>query len=161
MRKYETVIIMDPDLAAEERAPVLERIKELIPQQNGLLVAVDEWGVRKMAYEIKKKLRGYYMRLDFCGTGELVNEMERFFRIDDRVLKFMTVLLDPKADLEKIREEIAKAEAEAQADTATPEAAKELPGETEQAAAAAAAAPADEAVEEVETTPNVNTEETP
>ena len=113
MRRYETFVIFDPDLSEEKRSPVIDRIKETITKQDGFLVKVDDWGARKLAYEIKKKLRGYYSRLDYCGSGPLVNELERFFRIDDRVLKYMTVLLEKTVDLEKIKEEIAQAEAQA------------------------------------------------
>ena len=112
MRRYETFVIFDPDLSEDQRAPVVDRIKETITKQDGFLVEVDDWGSRKLAYEIKKKFRGYYSRLDYCGGGPLVNELERFFRIDDRVLKYMTVQLEESADLEKIKEEIAQAEAE-------------------------------------------------
>ncbi|MCK5418087.1 MAG: 30S ribosomal protein S6, partial [Desulfobacterales bacterium] len=114
MRRYETIIIIDPDLSAEKREPVLERVKDVIAQQGGYLAFIDDWGTRKLAYEIKKKVRGYYLRFDFCGTGEVVDEIERFFRIDDRVLKYMTVLLDKKADIEKIKEEVAAAESKAE-----------------------------------------------
>ena len=110
MRRYETIFIIDPDLSEEERSPLFERLKDLFPQHNGLLVLVDEWGTQKLAYEIKKKARGYYVRLDYCGTGTLVNEIERFFRIDDRVLKYMTVLLEKDVDIESVKEEIAMAE---------------------------------------------------
>ena len=110
MRRYETFIIIDPDLSDEERSPIFGKVKDLIQQDECLLVMLDEWGPRKLAYEIKKKSRGYYVRLDYCGTGKLVNEMERFFRIDDRVMKYMTVLLDKYADIELIKEEMAKAE---------------------------------------------------
>ena len=110
MRRYETFIIIDPDLSNEERSPIFEKVKDLIQQEKCLLVIFDEWGARRLAYEIKKKSRGYYVRLDYCGTGKLVDEMERFFRIDDRVLKYMTVLLDKYADIELIKEEIAKTE---------------------------------------------------
>ncbi|MBC2695955.1 MAG: 30S ribosomal protein S6 [Desulfobacteraceae bacterium] len=110
MRRYETFIIIDPDFSDEERSPVFEKVKDLIQQEKCLLIMLDEWGDRRLAYEIKKKVRGYYVRLDYCGTGKLVNEMERFFRIDDRVLKYMTVLLDKDADIELIKEEMAKAE---------------------------------------------------
>ena len=122
MRRYETIFIIDPDLSDEERAPLFERLKLLFPQLDGFLVEIDEWGARKLAYEIKKKARGYYVRLDYCGTGALVNEIERFFRIDDRVLKYMTVLVDPEVDLENLKAEIAKAEAE-----------KEPPDQTDEA----------------------------
>jgi len=111
MRRYETIVIIDPDLSNEQRLPVFERLKDLIVQQGGFLVIVDEWGDKRFAYEIKKKSRGYYVRLDFCGTGALVNEMERFFRIDEKVIKYMTVLLDKDADVEKIKEQMAEAEA--------------------------------------------------
>jgi small subunit ribosomal protein S6 len=114
MRRYETFIILDPDLSAEQRGPVVERVKEIMAQMGGFLVRIDEWGSRKLAYTISKKERGYYVRFDFCGSGQMVNEMERFFRIDERVLKHMSVLLDTLPNIERIKEEMAKAEAEAQ-----------------------------------------------
>ncbi len=107
MRRYETIIITDPDLSAEQREPILKRVGDVISQEDGYLALIDDWGARKLAYEIKKKPRGYYTRFDFCGTAAAVDEIERFFRIDDRVLKYMTVLLDKTADIEKIKEEIA------------------------------------------------------
>ena len=134
MRRYETIIIADPDLSAEQRDPILQRVSDVVKEGDGSLALTDEWGARKLAYEIKKKNRGYYIRFDFCGTGAVVSEMERFFRIDDRVLKYMTVLLDKDADIEKIKEEIAAAQSLA-------EKAKE------QAEAAAAAMPSEKPAE--------------
>jgi small subunit ribosomal protein S6 len=113
MRRYETIIITDPDLSPEQRDPVLQRVSDVINQGGGFLALTDEWGARKLAYEIKKRARGYYIRFDFCGNGASVNEMERFFRIDDRVLKYMTVLLDKDADIEKIKAEIAATQTDA------------------------------------------------
>ena len=166
MRRYETFVIIDPDISEDERRPVIERVQELINQMDGFLVFRDEWGDRKLAYEIKKKERGYYVRFDFCGLAPLVNEMERFFRIDDRALKYMTVLLDKEADLEKIKEEKAAAESKNNLETA--------PEETQHEPEAAAAEVTEEVkteVEEdvpstdteesvVETTPLINKEET-
>lgn len=110
MRRYETIVILDPDLSDEQRQPVAQRVQDVINQENGYLALTDEWGNRKLAYEIKKKPRGYYTRFDFCGTSAIVDEIERFFRIDDRVLKYMTVLLDESADIEKVKEEIASSQ---------------------------------------------------
>ncbi len=110
MRRYETFVIVDPDISPEQREPVVARVKELIVQQNGFLVFEDVWGDRKLAYEIKKRERGFYIRFDYCGLSELVNEIDRVFRIDDRVLKYMTVVLDKDVDLEKVKEEKASAE---------------------------------------------------
>ncbi len=109
MRRYETVVILDPDLSEDGRGAVTDRIKEIIPQQGGTLIDIDEWGAKRLAYEIRKKQRGFYLCLDHCGSGPSVDEMERFFRIDDRVLKFMTLLVDEDADPEKILEERAAA----------------------------------------------------
>ena len=131
MRRYEAIIIMDPDLSAEEREPVLQRVTDVVNQGDGFLAFTDEWGARKLAYELKKKDRGYYIRFDFCGTGALVNEMERFFRIDDRVLKYMTVLLDKTADLEKIKEEIAAAQSKAEMAKAQAETDEAQPSEAQ------------------------------
>ena len=123
MRRYETIFIIDNDLSEEGRSPILEKLEDLIQQYNGLQVMADEWGTKKLAYEIKKKVRGYYVCLDYCGSGPLVDEIERFFRIDDRVLKYMTVVLDKDVDIENVKEEIAKAE-EAKAAQAKAEEAK-------------------------------------
>lgn len=112
MRRYETIFIVDSELSDEGRNPILDRIRDLMQQHKGFLVKIDEWGAKKLAYEIKKKSRGYYICLNYCGHGTLVNEIERFFRIDDRMLKYMTVLLEKDADLDQIKEEMAQAEAE-------------------------------------------------
>jgi small subunit ribosomal protein S6 len=141
MRRYETFIILDPDLTAEQRLPVIDRVRDILTQMSGFLIRIDEWGSRKLAYTIAKKERGYYVRFDFCGTGQLVNEMERFCRIDERVLKHMSVLLDQSPDIERIKEEMAKAEAEAQ------KPAEIAPAAAVEAAAAAAEPPPTDSAE--------------
>jgi small subunit ribosomal protein S6 len=107
MKRYETIVISDPELSEEDRDSLMTRIKEIIPQKDGVLIQEDIWGARKLAYEIKKKLRGHYVRYDYCGMGNVVDELERFFRIDDRVMKYLTVQLADTADAEKIKAELA------------------------------------------------------
>ncbi|MBR9986038.1 MAG: 30S ribosomal protein S6 [Desulfosarcina sp.] len=125
MKRYETIVIIDPDLSKEAETPIFERLNVLIPQYDGFLIETDDWGTKKLAYDIKKKNRGHYVRLDFCGDGALIQEMERFFRIDDKVMKFMTVLLDENADLDVIKADLAeKAAAAEQAATAAQAAAE-------------------------------------
>jgi len=157
MRRYETIIIMDPELPAEKQEPVIKRVEETITQQGGYMALIDDWGNRKLAYAIKKKERGHYIRFDFCGTGAVVNEIERFFRIDDSVLKYMTVLLDKKADIEKIKEEVA-----ARASQAAEPKEEAAPSETlttpEQPEAAESQVPEPEK-NEAEATPTENEEE--
>lgn len=110
MKHYETIVIMDPDLAEEERTPLLDRFEEIMTQMGGALIQMDHWGMKKLAYEIKKKPRGYYLRIDYGGVGAVVDEIERFCRIDDRVLKYMTVLQAETVDVEKIKAELVAAE---------------------------------------------------
>ncbi|MBI5896334.1 MAG: 30S ribosomal protein S6 [Desulfobacterales bacterium] len=121
MRRYETIVIIDPDLSEEDRTSFLTRVKEIIPQQGGVLIQEDLWGVKKLAYEIKKKPRGYYVRMDYCGLGKAVDEIERFFRIDDRAMKFLTVQLSAEADVEKIQADIAAAKASVTQETTATE----------------------------------------
>ena len=116
MTRYETILISDPDIGDEDRSQLFEKTKELISKMNGFLVQFDEWGIRKLAYEIKKKTRGHYVLIDYCGTGKLVSEIERAFKIDDRAMKYMTIVLDKDVDLESIKEEVARAEEEKKED---------------------------------------------
>ena len=155
MRRYETIVIVDPDLGEDQRKPVFDKVRELIPQKGGLLVDFDEWGGRKMAYEIKKKQRGYYVRIDYCGGGDLVSEMERQFRIDDRVMKYMTVLLDREADMERIQEAMTEATAEEEKSEA--ESATSAPVETAIEEAATEDTPA---ATEAEATPETTESDT-
>ncbi len=146
MKRYETMVIIDPDLSEQERSGLFDRLGELVTGQSGYVVELDEWGTRKLAYEIKKKPRGYYARLDYCGSGDLVKELERNLRIDDRFFKYMTVLLEDEVDVEALKAEAARKEAEkAEAESKkAAEAAAESPSETpaESEAPAAEEAPA-------------------
>lgn len=121
MRRYETIFIVDPDLSEEGRVPVFDRLQNLIPSHEGTLLEVDAWGTRRMAYEVKGRVRGYYTRLDYCGTGATVDEIERFFRIDDRILKYLTVMTDESPDVEQLQREM---EAARKAEAQTSEAAE-------------------------------------
>lgn len=119
MRRYETIVIVDPDLSEPDRNQRFDKILDLINQMKGSLIEKDDWGSRRLAYEIRKKTRGYYMRFDFCGTGELVAELERNCRIDDKFLKYMTIILQDNADPEKIKTELAETKARKEAEEAS------------------------------------------
>ena len=141
MRRYESVFIADPEATEEQRDALFTRVRELIPQQGGYLVEFDEWGNQKMAYEVRRKRRGHYVRLDYCGMGPLVDELERFFRIDDRVMKYLTILLEKDVDVAALQQ--AKADAEA----AREKAAAEAEAETEAAPAETPSEPTESTTE--------------
>lgn len=121
MRKYETVFISDPDLSDQGREELFERVKNIIDKENGILLNVDQWGLKKLSYEIKKKLRGYYTCVTYGGTGELVTELERNFRLSDLIMKFMTILVTEHVTEESLRQEAEEAkEAAKQAEESAP-----------------------------------------
>lgn len=106
MRRYETTVIVNPALSQEERQSVLDKLTNLISDAQGLLVKFDEWGEKRLAYELKKETRGYYVLMEFCGDGSLVKELERNLRLDDRALKYMTICIDKEVDPERVKAEI-------------------------------------------------------
>ena len=106
MRRYETVFVANPDLSQEELQPLFDKLNNLTSDRQGLIIKFDQWGHRRLAYEIKKHTRGYYVLMEFCGDGSLVNELERNMRLDDRVLKYMTVLVDKQVDVEALKAQI-------------------------------------------------------
>ncbi len=105
-RRYETIFITPADIPDEELQALIDRYAAIITVRKGLLIKVEKWGKRKLAYEIKKQLRGFYVLLDFGGQTDIVNELERNFKIDDKVLKYMTVKKDEIVDLQALEGEL-------------------------------------------------------
>lgn len=95
-RKYETIFILDPDLEEAVAQSAIEKIKGIVTQGNGNILKVEDWGKRKLAYEVKKKSKGHYILLHFTGTPALLSELERNFRVMDAVIKFQSVRLDQR-----------------------------------------------------------------
>ncbi len=94
MNKYETIFIMDPDLEETQAQSAIERIKGIIGQTGGEILKFEDWGKRKLAYDVKKKPRGHYILINFSGSPALLSELHRNFRVMDAVIKFQSVRLD-------------------------------------------------------------------
>jgi small subunit ribosomal protein S6 len=84
------MFILRPNLEEEKRNEVIEKFKNII-SQDGEVKEVNEWGVRKLAYEIEKLREGYYVLVDFVADPSLPMELERNFRITDEVIRFMVI----------------------------------------------------------------------
>lgn len=95
MNKYEGIIIFKPDLSDEERNADFDRIQEVI-KQNGSVSEVDEWGKRKLAYEINYITEGYYVLVNFEADPAHISEVERRCRLTDSVIRYMFVNKDKK-----------------------------------------------------------------
>ena len=90
MNKYESVIIIDPSLEEQGIKDVITKFTDLI-NNDGKVENVEEVGVKKLAYEVKKHSEGYYVVFSFEANPEHISELERIYRITDSVLKFLTV----------------------------------------------------------------------
>ena len=93
-REYETIFILRPDTPQDGILGVNSRIKGIIEQMQGKLLKLDNWGKRKLAYEVRKQLKGIYLYWRYLGTSGVVEEIERNLRMLDSVVRYYTVLVD-------------------------------------------------------------------
>lgn len=93
MRKFETLLLLSPELAGDAREAQLTSLISVIEREQGVIDTVDHWGMRDLAYPVRKHMRGYYVRLEYTAPGTAVAELERIIRIADDVYKFVTVKL--------------------------------------------------------------------
>ncbi|MDR2488258.1 MAG: 30S ribosomal protein S6 [Desulfovibrio sp.] len=93
MRKFETLLLLSPELSSETRASLLAGLKGVVEREGGKVIVEDAWGIRDLAYPVKKQMRGFYVRLEYTGPGALIAELERNIRIAEGVFKFVTVKL--------------------------------------------------------------------
>ena len=93
MRKFETLLLLSPELPGEGRESLLSTLVGIIEREGGSMVEMDHWGMRDLAYPVNKLMRGYYVRLEYNGPAPLVAELERNIRITDGIFKFVTVKL--------------------------------------------------------------------
>lgn len=105
MKRYETLFIVQVDLPIDEINSIIERYRAIVTALKGTIVKVEKWGKRRLAYEIKKQSNGYYVLIDFAGNSTIIDELERNFKIDDKILKFMTIMKDGNVDLATIEKE--------------------------------------------------------
>jgi small subunit ribosomal protein S6 len=115
MRRYETIFILRPNAGEDEINRVVESTSKIILDEKGTIIELDKWGMKKLAYLIKKESLGYYVYCDYAGTPAAVAEIERKFRIDDSVLKYMTIKTAASITEEGIQEALAVIAAKANA----------------------------------------------
>jgi small subunit ribosomal protein S6 len=108
-REYETIYILRPDSTTDVIAQVNQKIRGIIEAGGGTILKVDNWGKRKLAYEVKKQLKGIYLFFSYLGTAGLVEEVERNLRLTDSVIRYYSVKIaenvDPAARTTEFTEE--------------------------------------------------------
>ena len=133
MRRYETIFIVRPNVAEDEIEAITGKANSIIEGDGGTILRSNNWGLKKLAYLIKKENQGYYVYVDYAGVPASVAEVERLFRIDDRILKYLTVKIADSCDPEAVKEQLANAAAAMPADEDNMEAVESDSAEDEQA----------------------------
>lgn len=108
LREYELTIIARADLPEPESAKLLSKYEKLMTADGGEILQKSSWGVKKLAFPMKKSFRGSYVNYDFVGTASNLSEMERLMRIDDDVLRYMSVYLGQNVNVANRKEQLAK-----------------------------------------------------
>jgi small subunit ribosomal protein S6 len=130
-KHYESVVIFNAALEDEQIENNISRIQETIKHNGGKVTELDRWGRKRLAYPIEKSKTGYYLILRYAAPAELIAVLERSFRLDETVIRYLTIVLNKKAlegiAKQKEAERIAKENAaqEAAAETSEKSAAQE------------------------------------
>ena len=114
MRKYETIIILQPDLGEDDIKIVTGKIQDVVTSYKGELSRLDDWGIRKLAYSIRKCARGRYYYVRYDGVAEMIAELERRIRLDEKVLRYQTVNItdEPEKVVPEKKAPVAESESE-------------------------------------------------
>lgn len=102
MRRYETLFIATPESSDEDLKAISSKFRDIVTGMNGLVAAYNAQGKKKLAYSVRKQSKGHYVLMDYLGSADLVAEIERNMRLDDRILKYITVKLADSVDPESV-----------------------------------------------------------
>ena len=109
MNCYETLFVVKPTLTEEEIKAQIAKVENIISKENGEIKALDDMGMRKLAYPIEKQERGYYAVAYFTAPSDAIDELERQLRYNEEILRFMTVKYTNKKEIAQFEKMVAKA----------------------------------------------------
>ncbi|MDA8173880.1 MAG: 30S ribosomal protein S6 [Nitrospiraceae bacterium] len=112
MNYYENSVILTDKLTEEETRSAIERIKSVMQENGAQVLKVDEWGIRKLAFELEKRKKGFYAFFLLKAPATTIKKLEEFYKIFDPVMKFMVIKLE-KAQIKVVEEALAAAPAAA------------------------------------------------
>ncbi|MFQ5636565.1 MAG: 30S ribosomal protein S6 [bacterium] len=138
MTQYETIIVLDSFLKEEDKTNLLTKFQTFIKNNGGEIHQVDEWGKKRLAYEINRKQYGIYIYIVFSGPNTLPHLLEHEFRLEESILRHLTIKFDHKlakwqamkAQAEKEKEKEIEKEKEQEKMTSAPETISEAKPET-------------------------------
>lgn len=129
MRTYESIFIVHPEVVGDDQAAIIDKYKTVLTDQGAEILKVDNWGVRTLAYPVKKQNKGCYVLVIFDAEPTVISEYERRMRIDDKIIKFQTVVLENGYQAPAVEETTEEPVAEESAEAAEEKA--DAPAETE------------------------------
>ena len=94
MRTYESIFIVHPDVVGDDQTAIIDKFMAILTDQGAEILKLDNWGVRTLAYPVKKQTKGCYVLVIFDAEATVIAEYERRMRIEEKVIKFQTVLLE-------------------------------------------------------------------
>ena len=97
VRNYETVFILTPVLNEAQVQETIEKFSQVLKENGADIINTENWGLKKLAYPIQKKSTGNYHLIEFTGAGNVVDQLELAFRRDERIIRFLTTVLDKHA----------------------------------------------------------------
>ncbi len=97
MKHYESVFILNPVLSEQQVKETVSKFESFLTSRGAEMVSKEDWGLKKLAYEIQHKKSGFYHLFEFTAPGDIISEYETEFRRDERVMRFLTVALDKHA----------------------------------------------------------------
>ena len=117
MNKYEVMYVIDPTLEDSVRNELISYFSGIVEKNAGMIDRIDEWGKRRLAYAINYKTEGYYVLMYIQGPSELPRELERNFKINDKVLRYLVIRYEGElpAKREPLKPYVAREAAPAQA----------------------------------------------
>ena len=141
MNNYETLFVIKPTLTDEETVAQVAKVTAVLEKEGAEILTINNMGMRKLAYPVEKHHRGYYTVLFYKGEGTVINELERNLKINEDVIKFLTVKYTKNKELAQFDKLVAKATRQSEAAAA----AEATPAEATPAEVAPAAAESTEA----------------
>ena len=105
LRHYEMIFIVHPNVPEGEMSKVTDKVTAVITQRKGEVITLKDWGKKRFAYKVKKNTKGYYFLLYFTATPDVLAELERTLRIDEKILRYQTIRME-KAKIEALKAEI-------------------------------------------------------
>ncbi len=114
MRQYETGFVLSSSLPEEEAQAFIRQMAEVVSQKNGRMIKQDVWGKKRLAYPIKKFNEGIYVFFLYEGPGDVSQELERRFKQTDTVIRFLTVLKNPRDNVRRKKKAAREAAASAE-----------------------------------------------